>query len=865
MTKIEVSPKSVKAGEEIKIKIIPKDANNNIIEPETISDLFNVYYKNENDEKEIEIKDKIINDDYIEFNVNLIKMGENDIIIKYNNEIFNNENKVEVTYGDIDINNSEIFSFEKIENGEYIYKKIENGDIINSSQDYPLNLYIIFKDKYNNEIKEINENIVKVKNIILSGNNMNPIQFTSSYNNEYIYINLTNKYENEFNNLVEKDNYNFKFDIIDAKNNSNYNEYNYIVNHKTNNDDEGYGNGDYIVSNTLLSPEEIKINAGEEGKINLYLLTSENLKYNNNLENINYITCNIINDDNTFKYNVNKINDKNGEYLITVYSEKKQESYIQVNIINKKGVNENANKVKIIVLNGSPETNYTKYETNIENVTKNEDEKYIKLYISDKYNNTYDKDDYNNLLDKNKLILLTNGEKASIENEIKLITTSNIPYISIILKPKYPPFIYYINILYNDTISYKLLKEDIITNMETSSNKIYPNIISKNINEMKAGDLLQIEIYLTDENDICLITQKTIKAKIIGPLGTENSKTRNYLFNNTNIDDCVKYNIIYNDDNKYTIKGTYSIEIFINGESVSTNYQKVISNEIDYFKVKYNDNYNYKLIKPEEEFYLYLIPYDKYDNIADESVISEMNIILYDIKNNNELELNKNYYYNPSEENIGELKLTFSILKKGNYKIIYKYLPNENINITNKEISNNLIVLSGRCSSLYPNINYDNIKNAILNKKTNFTIKCYDNYGNEVEEGGEQFDIVITLKIYNYIKNEKIEEPSIGDGDNDQGGDGDIDIHPDEYIETITKTNINCNTIDNNDGTYVTSFTPSLTGNYSINVLRDNLPYGEEKTFLITVFNCDICKCMSKYDNDFYIIIFNLIDYIYII
>ena len=120
--------------------------------------------------------------------------------------------------------------------------------------------------------------------------------------------------------------------------------------------DDLHGNGGIDYSKCVLSPLEKKIIAGNYEQFTLELRTKEGLLYNGDIDINKDLKIYLDTVDNSFQYSVIKAGDIYGIYNITIYSEKKGEYALNVELNNKK-----LTQIKYTVTpQPIPEKNYTK-------------------------------------------------------------------------------------------------------------------------------------------------------------------------------------------------------------------------------------------------------------------------------------------------------------------------------------------------------------------------------------------------------------------------------------------------------------------------------------------------------------------------
>ena len=137
-----------------------------------------------------------------------------------------------------------------------------------------------------------------------------------TYNNGYLNLDLNDENKKVFEYLVTRINeksYSFNFTVKSEGILENF----YIkVNHFGKKDDEEeYGNGDYILNKCNISTNEAKFRAGRTFNLFLYLRTEEGLLYNGEFD-INYINCDTLIPDLDQSFKCEKTKNDTGIYII---------------------------------------------------------------------------------------------------------------------------------------------------------------------------------------------------------------------------------------------------------------------------------------------------------------------------------------------------------------------------------------------------------------------------------------------------------------------------------------------------------------------------------------------------------------------
>ena len=751
---------------------------------------------------------------YLSFKAETTKSGEYSWNIKYNNRMIkNNKNYFSIKPASCQPNNTLIYSKDK--NGNYIEFNGENNAF--SSYNSPLSLHLIFKDKYSNIITDIKG--IEVKPAFLYGNNMENLYWT--YNNGYLNLDLNDENKKVFEYLVTRINeksYSFNFTVKSEGILENF----YIkVNHfgKKDNEEE-YGNGDYILNKCNISTNEAKFRAGRTFNLFLYLRTEEGLLYNGEF-NIKYINCDtLIPDlDQSFKCEVTK-NDT-GIYNIIYYTTmpKTKEQNINNIITLFDSKNEKYTEFKVLLINpyGIPNKEKTNIIKALQTKLKYPTEPgLIEFILFDENNNKFDSEEIiENLVFKN------HGEKTSSSINYK---REGEGYFSGTVKPSYPPKDISIQLYFREEgiDDIELFKEpqksSFIFNIDYSKTLIS----SKNINKMNAGELLDLNIILYDEKMQCYVDESfdpsLLYITVQGPLEItkdiisyqferyeEDSSTCKYI-----------YKIKINDENKYYKTGTYSIVVYVgeNKQIAGSYTQTVYSGEIDIgkFKVYYTDmedkSYNDKKIPAGETIRYIVQAYDLYNNKIDHDPLVGFRV---SVTSEDEIDENNysNYCYNGGS---GALSCSFNATKTATYNFKYYYKKdNEEINVIPNTDNGPLriIYIPGYCSYENQQTTYPNDNSTDISSPYTYIIKCADKYNNNCTEGGAKFTSEISL-----------------------------------YIEDSQSTvDIESKVIDYGNGTYEISFIPPLSGEYSIYTYLDGKKYHEKIVNITGESSCDKYTC----------------------
>ena len=796
-TIVEPWNNELEAGKTGIIIINPKDKNNNNVElNDKVLRLFSAYLLSSDYEV---IRASQNSTSYLNYEVELNNTGNYVWNVQYNNrKIKFDKNSINVKPSLCNPDNTLIYYKDK--NGEYIELNREAKDSkAYSSYTSPLSLHLIFRDRFSNVINE--DQGIRVKDAYLSGNNMEKLDWTYRYG----YLELEDK--NKIENLVTRTGdyaYNFTYTIKTDKEEKTYT---LKVNHFGVKDEEdGYGNGDYDLEKSIVEPEVAKFRVGTYYSVSLKLRTKEGLLYYGDFP-IESINCDKLEGgkDDSFKCRIDQ--EDKGKFILTYYTKlpKKEEDKIY-NIIKLTDPNNkwNVKELKVLLVNsyGIPSKKYTNVTVHIQKTVEiDKNDLVLEFKLLDEFKNVFDTPE---IIDY--LFIENNG--INVSNSI--VYNGDQTYRATI-KPEYPPREVNIQMYYKDNST----KVELLPEIETSTFKFkleYSNTIvnSKNINRMKAGELLDLNIILYDEKKNCYIDDSfdpsLLSVTVQGPL-EKKSELRTYQFyryEDPKSECKYIYKIQIDQENRYVETGSYSIIAYAveQTNTLATYTQTVISGDVDInkFKVSYTDMdekpYNDKNIPAGEEFHFIVQGYDEFKNKIDNVQLPDLGVKIKNFEQNNTV-------LNCYSGTIGYMACSFSAKKVGNYEFVYSY-NGDTISPTFEYGPDVVTYVSGACSAEFNQTIYPKEDEIDISSPYNIIINCLDKYQNQVKKGGAKFTSEISL-----------------------------------FIETTqTSVDIDYKVKDNDDGTYQISFIPPLEGEYSIYTYLEGNIY-DEKKINITGKSCE--------------------------
>ena len=692
------------------------------------------------------------------------------------------------------------------------FTQYKNGDSFTVDIYESLILNITLYDKYNNFISSIPSE-TEVLKPILTGNYMTEIEFNvnkfTDYfgldfneNNEYIYI---------YQHLV-KGTYDLTYKVESILGEALF-KYNVIVS----NGDEFHGNGPYIIEKCVLMPKNASFFAGTYEQFTLELRTEQGLLYNDDIDIENDTLIEIVNIDDSFKYEIYKTGLDNGIYTINIYSEKKGNNQMKVNLTDPKSEEKNMKYVGstyyIVYPEKVPHKNFTQiyYKDQLKKpdeliITTSPDSSIeISFRLADRFNNTFEGRE--DIVDNNYLTLLNKDEPLPY---LSLSLLFNRKDYKMLIYPKYPPKTMELNVHYNDEENTAYcFSHDIIVNIKSEFDPFQTQIVSKNKERIYVGELLDMWLYTLDKKGECFADidcTDYFEIKVIGPLNSKNQFTKTYKVNKTKNKEGLEcnneYKIITNKNDVYKFSGEYIIKVNeerIKETLIAQYNQLCLPLGYSLFFLEYDFDPDH--ISVLDTFSFKITGTDLYGNKVSDPLFNNVTIELKENRVTYNISENQIDKY---EINSGELNYELNIHKVGDYQL-HIYYNEEEIKTVNNGQSLPIFRLEAGPCNAENNISIidSNINGIISPKPAHFDFQCYDIYNNTITKGGENFIVSGDL-----ISNNGNFKPE------------DLEIK------------------DNYDGTYTVSFIPNTVGKYIIRIFNDNKKYGEDITYNFAKKTC---------------------------
>ena len=773
---------SIIAGNKAIATISPKDKyNNNVTVDDILLGKFYSYILSNKYDFIIPSQEKV--EKAFKYEKLLDKIGTYQYNINYNGKKLKSQ-KLVVYPSECTPENTLIYTKDK--NGKFVIYNNETNAY--SSVNSPLSLHLVFRDVYHNIITDIKG--INIVNAYLHGNNMKELYWT--YSNGELNLNLLSpdnkKILEHLVTRIGKDCYTFTFEV---EYNNQKAAFNLKVNHFSKKENEkDYGNGDYVLDKCNVSTKVAEFTAGTTYEVLLYLRTEDELLYNGDF-NINFIDCQeLTKEDKSFKCTVSKKNTSiySINYYSTTHKDEKDDVHNIIKLYNSDYTNFTKFDILLLNTNGIPSKKYTNITQKLpDKIKEDSSNAIIKFTLKDEFGNALGSKIKNNLSFENHGNFI--DSKIDFDEINKEFTAS--------LKIIYPPKDISIQLFYklDDNNKIDLFKDTQKSVFELTVEYSKTVINSKNINRMKAGEFLDLNIITYDKNSQCYIDgdlSGSFYVTVQGPLEKTIEK-RTFHFKKDNGTICEKiYKIIMDESNYYVVAGTYSIVVYVNDVSYSVYTQNVISGDIyeDNFIIYYTDldekSYTQDEIPAGETIYFMVQAYDKFKNKIDHETLPPDSFVIKVTPNITE---NKIVKYSGGS---GALRCQFHTTKIGTYKFEYEY-NKRSINANTDKGPKQITYVSGECSAENPRVVFPSINETEVSTIFEYIIICLDKYGNEVTKGGAKFTSKITLFIE----------------------------------ESQNKIEIESKIDDKKNGTYIISFIPPLLGGYSLYTYLDGNIYSE--------------------------------------
>ena len=795
----------IKAGEKAEIAILAFDKYGNSIQPKDFKDKFTVVFNDASNEKhettnvaDTEYKQAI----YTSTPITVIGYVKTYVTYNINNKSIDTSHiSILVIADEPDAINS-LLSRLSSSGTISIY---HNGDTIPCNVKNPPVFNITLYDKYNNYISTIPSDTSIIKPTIF-GNDMTNIIFNVENKNSYFNLdfNGNNDALKIYSHLV-KGKYDFTYDV---KTNSGSESFKYIIDLEADTDDD-HGNGE--IEKLIITPSEATMYAGDYEYFTLELRTKKGLLYNSEVDT-SIIKVVLNKEEKSFSYNVIETKIL-GKYTIAIYCEKKGKYSYVANVLEKTSNTVNFKVLPQLI----PYPPYTQILEKPEPEITYDTKIIIKYKLADKFNNGFE--DRRDLVDGShkyngaELYVINNNQ--SVTKATQELLSDGETYVTT-FDPIWPPLIMVINtVFHDDSHSFDVFPEDIITKIKTEIEYNYTNVESTNAITIYVGEILDMRLYLFDSLRLCLEEgdySEYYEVVVNGPLNTEYNSEKIYKVHkvkNEEKDGCQnKYEIITTEKDIYTKTGQYHINVYGGKQIIKQYNQTCLSTGYDKsgFTFEYLiENFNDSAIIVGDTVDFKITGHDKYGNIVNEPLKDDLNVYLTSKEGKVvKYDLDSVEYLN------GEVIYHCTVYTTGHLPINLEYKEEKVTKVNGDEDLPTWVVHNGPCYA-YDNEHFDlsNFTNnqITLQRKNTFKFKCYDYYNNSIDYGGEIF-------------------------------------HADcNYVYNSRQSSIEAVVDDEGTGYYYVTFIPTNYGKHIINLQIERKNNGQEKYGEEIVLNLDKYEC----------------------
>ena len=700
---------------------------------------------------------------------------------------------------------------------EGTFTQYKNGENFTVDVNELLILNVTIYDKYNNLISNIPAD-VSIISPIMSGNDMEEIQFTVMQNTDYFGLNFNENVNSVYiyKHLVGGI-YNLTYTVKASTGQKDF-RYEIIIP----GGDGKHGNGPYDLAKSTITPTTLELVAGNYALYTIELRTTKGLLYNDEIDIENDLVVEPLKKDASFNYTRFKAGEELGIYNIQIYSHIKGEYELNVKLTDLKDSSKAKKLLKKVKYKVSPENipdkDYTVILSRPSEKVNPDLSLDITFTLADRFNNQFE--GRNDIINNQYLTLINNDQPLSV---LGWSLAKDKVTFKVSLYPKYPPSKMSMNILYKekeeDTGVY-CFPDNINISIYTYIDFAQTQIVSPNSQKIKVGEILQMWLYTFDKKGECFNEDSSsyFKITVIGPLESSLQTTKTYAvrYNNKPDSECNnEHEIITTDADIYKYAGKYFIKVEAQNTLIAQFDQECspLGYDINGFLLKYSFDPNKISILDTVTFTV--SGADMYGNKLTEELLNNLTIgFTKDDKETTKVESSK------VEKEVGTVEFTVAIREIGLHQL-HLYFNGEEVTKVNGDQKLQIFtIVTGPCTA-QDNSHFDlsPLEDVGVNENAFFKFHCYDAYNNSISQGGEKFTAIAKV-IYN--KNE---------------------------IE------VEAEVVDDGKGSYSVHFIPEYQGVYIFNLLIGKEKYGEEFVWALSTKVCEgetpvLCpnvkKCVKK-------------------
>jgi hypothetical protein len=709
--------------------------------------------------------------------------------------------------------------------GQYVVTP--NGGSSSNNNAIPFSIQVKMRDTFNNVLDSVDSLLQDQISCVLSGNYMIPITFNKNRDTNRMVFSIDPKDIPLYNKLVSGNSY--EISIVLATTKEKYNHK--IIEEITSNwKDDEYGNGEYVVSKSILSMTRFDLNANVIQTFTLTLFTAQGKLYNNDIDLTNNkkdYEYEVIPtpDPGSFNFNIYKANTAPGVYNIDIKITKinavDAQNTLKIKIRPSKNTESNKESLTDIIFTIKPEIPPDPRKTEINSLptTINSGDRINIIFtLYDQFGNKYNK---NTAILANLNILNNDKPVQNVNKQLLNDYQYSISFVAI-----YPPRQLSLKIMYSDSTGKNLMVHQNPLISYIISQPVWSNTVVSGLNmqRMKAGEKLDLNLYLKDINMQCVDTndQIVMSANVEGPIeatSDENKVRLSFNFNlkkkdyNSTID-CNNYYAINipSEGSNYFAVGTYRITVSISNQNIKiAEFNQYVSPDtLDTSKFvstwTTKGDFNPGKVIAGTPLTFEIQAYDKYMNILNDPIPKILNCTISPAPGSN-ITLSQTDYKLVVAQNVnGRISGSISIFKTGTFNFNYIYDGITLPVINNSQGPFQISIYPTVCSEKFPVTDMTQLSKVEPGENTYFLINCYDLFNNKISKGGEKFDVSINVLV----------------------------------AQSLVSTSINSIITDNSNGSYKVEFIPVYPGSYSVGIVlkSNNNLYGNITSFEIKSSLC---------------------------
>ncbi|MCP3686498.1 MAG: hypothetical protein GY861_27995 [bacterium] len=749
--------KSIVAGETAELEVIARDQWKNEIFADDVKERFNVHCKTPDDKIIKSAPDTEGNK--MTFSALLTRAGITDWIINCDKKgIACKGCEINVAAAQPDLKNT-YFSTSNLATDDPKGTVTKTNKYLTTAKAY-------LHDQYFNRITDIDTKKYSLSDVNLSGHNTEPIKFYHLVSSSLEYFDIEVKDYlsiRRYSRLVKNKGYDFKCNINGPGEKK---EFQYKINIRSCRDDTGRGNGNYVAEKTDVSIGKLSFEAGDEAALDVTLKTSEDKIFNDGVNTAETFKYKLKYEDKNFKFSIKKKGYASGIYSLAVSTTSifafDQELTLSVKEMEGKKWVELKEKITILVLPKlPPNTRSTKWISKPASKHPAAKDVVFKFQAFDMFNNPiYDPGCSSYFILKNYDSTIKSNTVLDKDNKT-FILTANI---------EYPPRLARLQIIYKDNEGEAEMNNEAF-DVEFVSKTAYDNskVRGSNLQQMAAGESLDLNIYLFDVKKVCVDTNKKIdmKVTVTGPLKTKHEKRINYDVKlvKSPAKECINsYKAVVGVNGRYILTGDYKIQVFINGKHFKDISQRVVSGPIDSSKfviTNTSHKVDYKKLPAGTKFCHDIKARDSFGNHVTTQLSDEVEVEFVPKDKGSKLE-SDDFSIDINEKVAGIMNVCATLNQVGSYYMALLHKDKVVSGLDRSAAPATYEVQPLECAGKHTKYDTSLISKPFVGDELSLTFGCFDKFGNKLVKGGSKVTATVALEN---DKNCKSKLSDKGDGD----------------------------------------------------------------------------------------------------